>query len=462
MALSANTIWEVRSAGSDTNGGGFVAGASGTDYSQQNSANSGGTDSSVTDGVTAGTTTVTSATANFGTSIVGNIIYIAGGTAGITGGWYQVTARASTTSITVDRATGLTAGTGVTINIGGALATLGQLSTNLNVPGMIAYVKAATYSISTGLSFVSSASSTLATRLIGYTTTRGDIGRATVLATAGITMVTCNASSNGLRIENFVFDGASIASTAGLNLNSSQYLAVSNCIVKNTAGAAITCGTNTYLQDIEVTGCTGGTAAVVNGSVSLRLYIHDNTVTGITSSGTLIDSIIANNTGATSDGISGGSGTIGIINNCVVRGNGRHGISMIGSVPVRNGAVCNCILEGNGGYGISVSGGSATMEMPLFRNNAYYNNTSGARTGFVAEVGAVTLSALPYAGSGDYSLNATSGAGAACRAAGIPGLIVGSSTTGYRDIGAAQHQDSGGGPSGGIRFHPGMTGGMNG
>ena len=76
MALAAASVFEVRTAGNDTNGGGFVTGAAGTDYSQQDAKNSGGADSSVTDGVTAGTTTVTSLTAAFGTTIVGNIIYI--------------------------------------------------------------------------------------------------------------------------------------------------------------------------------------------------------------------------------------------------------------------------------------------------------------------------------------------------------------------------------------------------
>lgn len=39
MALPAATVWEVRTTGSDAAcSGGFVAGASGTDYSQQNAA----------------------------------------------------------------------------------------------------------------------------------------------------------------------------------------------------------------------------------------------------------------------------------------------------------------------------------------------------------------------------------------------------------------------------------------
>lgn len=64
MSLSAATVFEVRpGAGNSTNGGGFVAGATGTDYSQQNNKNSGSTDKSTTDAVANGTTTITSATA---------------------------------------------------------------------------------------------------------------------------------------------------------------------------------------------------------------------------------------------------------------------------------------------------------------------------------------------------------------------------------------------------------------
>jgi len=81
MALASATVWEVRTAGNDTNGGGFVTGASGSDWSQQDAARTGAdvTDISVTDAVAAGTTTITSATANFDTTIVGNIVYFEGG-----------------------------------------------------------------------------------------------------------------------------------------------------------------------------------------------------------------------------------------------------------------------------------------------------------------------------------------------------------------------------------------------
>ena len=38
MALSSLIEWEIRTGGSDTNGGGFKSGATGQDYSQQNAA----------------------------------------------------------------------------------------------------------------------------------------------------------------------------------------------------------------------------------------------------------------------------------------------------------------------------------------------------------------------------------------------------------------------------------------
>ena len=90
MALAAACVWEVRTTGASTNGGGFKTGASGTDWSQQATAQY-----AVADGVTNGTTTITSATANFGTDVVGNLIYVSGGTGSITADWYEITATTS-------------------------------------------------------------------------------------------------------------------------------------------------------------------------------------------------------------------------------------------------------------------------------------------------------------------------------------------------------------------------------
>src|ERR1700736_2212184 len=112
MALPAGVVWEVRpGAGSDSAcGGGFVAGASGTDRSQQNAAQFSYTDL-VVDAVT--NTKVTSAAHAFTSAEVGNLIQITAG-AGWTTGFYQVVSVAGAIA-TLDRspaAVGTTGGTG--------------------------------------------------------------------------------------------------------------------------------------------------------------------------------------------------------------------------------------------------------------------------------------------------------------------------------------------------------------
>src|SRR5580658_5068799 len=213
MALPAGSVWEVRpTVGSDTNGGGFVTGSSGTDYSQANSKNTVGSDISTTDGVGNGTTTWTSATGNFSTAIVGNIIYLSG--SGITTGWYQVTARGSATSITLDRSPGT--GTGATMNIGGALATVAQAYTN-SVPSNTVYVKATgSYTVTTALviSLQSNSSPGNPFSIIGYTSTRGDNGQFTwTTATNSINLI--NLTSGSTSDINVLFQNISFTTTAG-------------------------------------------------------------------------------------------------------------------------------------------------------------------------------------------------------------------------------------------------------
>jgi hypothetical protein len=73
MAISAYTTWEVRATGNDSNGGGFVTGSTGTDYSQQDASQYSGSDL-VVDATT--NTKVTAASHLFVASDVGNILRI--------------------------------------------------------------------------------------------------------------------------------------------------------------------------------------------------------------------------------------------------------------------------------------------------------------------------------------------------------------------------------------------------
>src|SRR6266851_651165 len=122
MALNSNCVFEVRTAGTDTNGGGFksTAPVGSTDYSQQDAKNTVGNNISTTDAVAAGTTTITSATASFTSAIVGNVVYLTGGTGTIAAQWREVLTFVNVTTVTIDAS--IAVSTGMTMNIGGALA----------------------------------------------------------------------------------------------------------------------------------------------------------------------------------------------------------------------------------------------------------------------------------------------------------------------------------------------------
>ena len=108
MAIGATTVWRVRTGGNNANGGGYdsgIAGA-GTDYSQQDAAQTSGT----TGAAAQNSTTFTDAGGAFTAAMIGNALQIASGTNFIAG-IYFITAFASATSITLDRAPA-TAGAG--------------------------------------------------------------------------------------------------------------------------------------------------------------------------------------------------------------------------------------------------------------------------------------------------------------------------------------------------------------
>ena len=456
MALNAAINWDVRTGGSDTNGGGFKAGASGTDWSLQNAAQY-----SVTDAVTAGTTTITSATANFGTDVVGNVLYIQGGTASITAGWYEITSRTNSTTIVVDRSTGLTAGTGATLKIGGAFATL-NAPLAVGVAGNIAYVKSGTYSVATTIT----ATTTWAgCKIEGYGTTHGDLGTAPLLqATAAVNVLRLYSVTGGTdnRLTNVNIDGNStgLIGLLGSSFNSNSGITVVGCKVYGcvTAGIYIPAPTGWLINCEIYSNVIGvGDASSLSTTHMYGCVIRNNTSDGAYRlSESKIDRCVAHSNGAT--GFNPGGQGINIFSHCVAYGNTTDGFgTTLGNS--RATKFINCISVSNGGYGFR----SATSDQAQARYCATYNNTTSAFDSNVqnANFGNIALSGNPFtnAGSGDFSLIST-GAGAQCRAAGFPGVFPGGLTTGYPDIGAAQHADSG--SSGGLLTHPGMTGGMRG
>ena len=445
-APAAGTIWEVRpTVGSDTNGGGFVPGSSGTDYSQQSSAQY-----ALTNGVTNGTATVGTVSAS--ADMVGNICYIAGGTGSISGNWYQVLSQVTGVSITVDRSSGLTTGTGVTINVGGAWATLNPWVTAVQ-PGNTTWVKATgIYGLNTHLNLGVGAGSTGQTMVIeGYTTTRGDGGRVTINCTTTLTGSACiNNNTPGLVFANFNVS-ANGNSARGLQIgNRGAYYNIAatgftdswafftgsgNGLYVNCSASSCTCvgfsqsSDATYI-DCYATGCQGGFSLSSGGRI------------------TCIRCTAGNNTGSTSYhgfDIQANQNALVMLNN-VAYNNGGDGFRFENAQQTIY-LVQNNIGYGNAGFGFNYTS-APTGVLYEFDYNAYGANTSGNLNNITAGTHDVTLTGNPFnnPGSGDFSLNSTAGAGGACRGAGFQGSSAGAGN-GAIDIGSVQ--STGGGATSG-------------
>lgn len=435
MALSASTVLEVETGGSDTNGGGFVTGASGTDWSQQASPQY-----SVTDGVTAGTTTITSATAAFGTDVVGNLIYVQGGTGSIAAGWYQIISRTNATTIVVDRSTGLSVGTGATLHIGGAFASAGAASA-IAVSGNIIFVKNGTYSLTTAtagaggpLVVVSNAT------ICGYGSTR------TLANTDTPPLIQYNASTitfltgTAQLVINLKLDGN--GQTASKVASAGQFV---RCIFinMNTASSAA----------VFFVGCSATTcSAAVFGGSGIASYCEAFANTAIPFTCSTVRCLSYGNTGGSTDGFNPPAG--GVCLSCIAVANGRDGFRLAGSTAL---SMANCHSEANAGFGYNFTNSASKALI----NCSHFNNTSGGVTGngvTVLAMGTIAVtvgSVFTNAAGNVYSLNSLTNQGALLRAAAFPSTYPAGLTPNFMDIGVAQHQDSG---SSGMLFIPNMEG----
>lgn len=462
-ALPSTTVWETRNAGNDANGGGYVTGSSGTDYSQQNSAQYTASDLSCSGSCTTNPCQVFSTATGFLSDIVGDIIQINSGT-GWTTGFYEVVSFNGSGLITLDRACGNGNNTGGVFHIGGALATLSKLNTAMGTTAnisQVAWVKNdSTYSVSSqaaNFNFTTNGCNNCQPQINGYTSSRGDNGMPTIQASAAINNsmieISNNNNLNGLMLRNFIIDCNSKSNSYGLqiasNTTGAENIKVTNC---TNDGIRMEDGAD-QCRWCYVTGTSGGTAAInidgVNASSSQPsmcyfCVAYSNTIAGIRLVNSIcINCISGNNSGASSDGFgintSSGQGSSWIINS-VAYNNGRDGIRLV-TVNSEIYQILNTIISQNAGWGINSTTTVASGQ--IYENyNFFYSNTSGARTGLSAGANDVTGTGDPFTagGSNNYALNNTAGAGAAARAAGFPGaLLVGG--TGHIDIGALQHGD---------------------
>jgi parallel beta helix pectate lyase-like protein len=490
-AISVSTVWEVRTTGADTQGGGFVAGATGTDMSQFDNKNAAACSScqsstanlSTVDATANGTTTITSATAVFSAAIVGNVIEFSGGTGSIAAVWKQVTGFTNATTITIDSS--IAVSTGMTMNIGGALATIGK-ALGLMVGSNIIFVKAtATYTITASLVLaggtnLTPTNATTPNQVIGYTTSRTDAGRATIQfsTNTGITAFD-GTNAGGWYISNFVIDCNNLGSSIGARPNVNSVLR--NLLVKNCTSQAVNMANGTArLIDSEITlnAPAAGTGAVNQGGQSTveRCYVHDNTLgagsAGIYLHGTgaaALFNVVANNTGASGHGILVDTGSLNTIFNNTIYNNGQDGIQFSNNQALgSNSTVRNNLLISNGRYGLNGYISPGWGKFPQWDGNAYFGNATAARndaddTGSTNPINAanpysntldVTLSGSPFTNTAthDFTLNSTAGAGAAAKGTATPGALPGLSQTGSMSFGALQPTTAAGATQSGQAF----------
>ena len=467
MAVTAaDTVWEVWPTGNDLNGGGFSAtfkGATGIDRSQQAGAFITCTGNLST--AAAGSVTLNCSAALFDSSVVGNLIQITAGT-GFSAGFYMITSFVSATSVTLSiSATPSAVGSGGTGRIGGALATMTK---PVPIAGNWIWVKdpGTGYNVSAAQNFAVVGTNVAPITYAGYTATRGDNGIAAFNRTTGNFNLISNtgAFKRFLNFRANAFAGAAVTKCFVTSGNATVF---QNCIADGGTVAGFELGSganNAILVGCLALRCTSTAAGAfsilasgISGVVFLGCWATQNACPGYTNLSTasriLISRSIASKGQNTAPGIrQAGAGTSQLmVDGCVLYGNDGDGLLIDTTTAAATGdgvVVVNSIFSENGGYDINCNG--VALGDPFLDWNAFYSTGSGRYNNLPAGSHDVVLSASPFVdAAGDFYSLIDTGAGAACRAAGFPGVLP-NGEIGYLDIGAIQHADptSGGGGGG--------------
>ncbi len=336
-------------------------------------------------------------------------------------------------------------------------------------PGDTLYVKAGTYTLTSGVTITAAQCGTTragATTIEGYVTTPGDTpdpASAPLITTAANSVVLLTYAA-GTASAHLVLRSLKLTNTA----------ATKAVGVLGTTGAGSAIGNITF-DRVEIAGCSSGFSAAnrVIIAYARKWVIRSSTGEGVLSAASVMvtgcvfeDCKFIDNgsngfnvgANATSFGVwvrcvfSGNAG-VGLIHaaqartithsltGCTFEGNTGDGFQFTFTTGTITLQASDCVFYGNGGYGLNMNGsGGGSIAYAHAYGNAYGSNTSGASQGLTYESGAKSLSADPFtnAAAEDWSPNATPGAGALLRGAGNGGA----------DIGAIQSTPSGGGSGG--------------
>lgn len=452
MAFTKTQAWEVRTTGSDSNGGGFNTASAGTDYSQQDAAHVTFNGSTITASGTGNTVIILTGYTVSATDI-GNTLNITGGTNFNIARFWITAVNTGTNSWTLSSASGTGAVSSMTGTMGGGLLTIAQALTVSIVADQRIYVKSGTYNITTAL-LPGTSGGNFQTTLLGYITNHTTVptgaSRPTISTGSNVINAITITAATGWNIQNFIISSSS-GGLIGLSTTSAE-TQINNVKMSGFATGISYTGTSTgYVYNSEITSCT---TAGININANLRVvgcWIHDMTCVGVTiANGNVVDVVyclISNCTGATSDGIldASNSGNATRIGNTIY-GSGRDGMRFSGSSGLAGNVVLNNILANNTGFGINISTADDSTIAVAFDFNGYYSNTAGNYNNLAAGPHDSAMTASPFnsPGSNDFSLNTSTFGGTEARNTGFPGTLPGApgGSTGYNDMGVYHHLDN--------------------
>jgi hypothetical protein len=422
--------------------------APGVDRSQQNSAQLHIDNSTVTATTTGANSNTITFTAGYTptSADVGNCIYMNGGT-NINVGVYEIIAYTSTTW-TVSGAANLTtaggAGSALLGWMGGAFASPGHaysyaVGANLMYVASGTYTMLASSNVSGGRLIPPGGAAGRLTTIWGYGSTRGDDGTKPVFqpSTSSVTLITL--SNNAVLVRNVEFQANS--QTGCVGIASTGFDDVIRRCKFNTIATAINCtGTSVItIYDCEFTGITSAITPTGAGPYVMRnCSLHGGSATlNIVARQTLVDGCLFSGLGADAMTFISGVNSV-VVRNCTVD-SCQNGAVLAG--PPNNVVFENCIFSNAPSTKYGIKNVSTGFQGNVARNCAGWNNAAGDVL-YVTQEGWITLTGSPYnnAAGGDFSLNSTAGAGAACKGAGIPSSFGGQSTSSYPSVGAAQPQ----------------------
>ena len=284
----------------------------------------------------------------------------------------------------------------------------------------------------------------------GYTTSYGDFGRATIDGGTSGASYTLLTASTLVSLLDLIFAHNGATGSADL-VSAGSVAIIARCVFHDSRGSGLTPASTATVVECEAYACNASNTASKGGfygdaKAYIRCISHDNTGSntyGFYGSGTYVRCIADTNGG---DGYGSFGGVVLICSEAY--NNGGDGVQQDGY----GAYIENTNLLKNGGYGVR---GPNNVFLPMVNcglGSGSQANTSGNVTGYeVLQIGSVTYASgdTPWVdpANGDFRINlaAAEGAGRGTfteTAAGYAG------TVGYPDIGAAQHQDAGGGGGG--------------